>query len=1048
MLKWLIGSSVNYRVLVIAVAVVLMASGIVKLQDNTVEALPDFGPVRVEVQTEALGLSPEEVENLITNPMENEFFNGIPWLHKIRSDSANGLSSVEMIFEPGTDPVRARQVVQERLTMVPALPQVSKPPFVIQPTATAGRLMMISLSSKELSLIDLSVLARWKIRQRLLAVPGVSNVAIWGMRDRQLQVLIDTQRLRRRGVNVDEVIRTAANAMWSSPLTYVEASTPGTGGFIDTATQRIGVNHIQPIKTAEQLGKVTIEGDHARPRTLSEVADIVESHQPLIGDAVVNGAPGVMLVVERYPGASIEKTTREVERVLDAMRPGLLGVQIDTTVAQSVSFVEAARANLVGSLTIGVILLLLVVGAFMYNWRSALITVAAISLSLSAAWLVLSSFGVMLNMMIVAGLVLAVAVVVDDSFIDVDNVRRRLRQRRAAGGSASPIDTIVSASLEMRGPMLTGLSVVLASVLPILALGDVRGDFVRPLAFTYALVVLVSTVVALSVTPALAAALLSRDSLPHTESPLAQWLERGYTSAFRAIVRRPAWLVGFAVIVVLAGVAVLPRLGDSSLVPDLKDSDILVRLKSAPGTSLPAMTRTVAGLDKELRAIPGVRNVGGHIGRASNSDVVTGVDTADIWISLDGKANHDDAVAAIESVIREYPGLQSRVGAYANQRIRDVTSDTVDDLVVRVYGGNYEVLRAKAEIIAKTVADVPGVIGPQVRLPAVEPTVEIEVFIPQAASRGIKPGDVRRGAATLISGITAGNLFEEQKIFDVVVWSEADKRESLLNVKDVLIDTPSDDQVRLGDVADVRIRPNPSVIKHDAVSRYIDVASQVKGRSIASVGSDVEARLKQISFPSEHHVEVLGDSAERQKAERVLWGYAAGAAIAVLFLLQAAFSSWRLAFAYFLLLSFPLAVAALAASLLPGATSVLSLMGALVVLAVCTRGGLLLVSRYQGLEKEGRALGVDLVLHGARERLGPMVLSTVAAALTLISLLAYGVVAGLEILAPMVAVILSGLIAAVLLNLFVLPALYLKLATPQAYGQSETGQQTPQIAAH
>jgi Cu/Ag efflux pump CusA len=329
----------------------------------------------------------------------------------------------------------------------------------------------------------------------------------------------------------------------------------------------------------------------------------------------------------------------------------------------------------------------------------------------------------------------------------------------------------------------------------------------------------------------------------------------------------------------------------------------------------------------------------------------------------------------------------------------------------------------------------------------VEPTVEIEVFIPKAAARGVKPGDVRRAAATMLSGITAGNLFEEQKIFDVVVWSDPEKRETLANIKDVLVDGPEDAQVRLGDIADVRIRPNPSVIKHDAVSRYVDVTAEVRGRPLGAVTGDIEARLKQISFPSEHHVEVLGDAAERQSAQRNLLGYAIAAVLAVFFLLQAVFASWRLAFLYFVLLSVPLAGAALAAFALRDVTSVLSLMGGLTVLAVAARGGILLITGYQRLEREGEAFGPDLVLHGSRERFGAIVLSTIATALALVPLLAYGAVAGLEIVAPMAAVVLGGLLAAALLNLLVVPALYLRFARPRPEASSGEAHQAPQPAA-
>jgi Cu/Ag efflux pump CusA len=308
MMRWIVGSSLRFQRLVLAVAIALIAVGFVQLRSASVEALPEFGPVKVQVQVEALGLSAEEVENLITNPIENEFFNGIPWLAKLESTTIPGLASLEMTFEPGTDPIRARQVVQERLTMAPALPQASsKPPLVVQPLSSTGRLMMVGLSSNELSLIDMSLLSRWTIVPRLLSVPGVANVAIWGFRDKQLQVQVEPTKLMRNGVTLDQVLRTSANALWVSPLTFVEASTPGLGGFIDTANQRIEIQHNQPIKTAEDLAKVTIQGAENRGLVLGDVAQIVEDHQILIGDALVKDTPSLMLVVERFPGAKVSR---------------------------------------------------------------------------------------------------------------------------------------------------------------------------------------------------------------------------------------------------------------------------------------------------------------------------------------------------------------------------------------------------------------------------------------------------------------------------------------------------------------------------------------------------------------------------------------------------------------------------------------------------------------------------------------------------------------------------------------------------------------------
>ena len=1036
MLQWIIGSSAGVlRLLVIAVAAALLAVGIARLPDTAVEALPDFGPTRVEIQTEALGLSPEEAENLITNPMEQEFFTGIPWLHKIRSNSAPGLSSVEMFFEPGTSDVHARQVVQERLTMVPALPAVSKPPYVIQPSATTSRLMIIGMSSKTLSLVDISVLARWKVRQRLLSVPGVSSVSIWGLRDRQLQVMIDPQRLRASGVNVDDVIKTAANAMWSSPLTYVEASTPGTGGFIDTAHQRISINHTQPIKTSKELARVSIEGDHPKPILLGEVADVVEGHQMLIGDAILQGGAGLMMVVERSPGTSVSKVTQDVERALDAMRPGLSGVQIDTSVFRATSYVEEARKNLAGSLGIGLVLLIILIGAFLFNWRAALASTVAIVFSLIAAWLVLSAFGVMLNLMIVAGLVLALAVVIDDAIVCVETVRRRLAQRDSADTNVSPLHAVIAASKEVSGPLLTALSITVVSVLPVLVLAGVSGDFVKPLALTYGLAVLVSMLVALVVTPALAAALLSGPPQARRESPVARMLTDGYASLLRGVARVPVLALGATAIIIVGGLVVLPQLDGAQLIPELKDRDIVVRMKAAAGTSLPAMTRIASATSAKVRALPGVRSVGAHIGRASNSDLVTSVDTADLWVGIAADADYAKTFAAIEEAVKSHPSITAEVSAYPNLRVREVTAGSGDELVVRVYGRNYEVLKAKADLVAKTIADVPGVSAPQVILPVTEPMVEVEVNVDKASARGVKPGDVRRAAATMLSSITAGNLFEEQKIFDVVVWGVPTQRGSLSSIQNLLVDSPNGEQVRLGDVAEVRIRPNPSVIKHDAVSRYIDVKAGASGRPLEDVTDDVEARLKKISFPSEHHVEVMGDAAEREKVGRDLELYIYAALIGIFFLLQASFDSWRLGGLLFVLLALPLAGAVLGAATQGDSISVLSLMGGLAVLAIAVRGGMLLIGHFQRLEREeGLTLGLELVIQGARERFSSILLTSAGATLALLPLLFYGNVAGLEIVKPLAAVVIGGLLAAALLNLFVLPALYLLFARPMAVG--------------
>ncbi|HSV66535.1 MAG TPA: efflux RND transporter permease subunit [Mycobacteriales bacterium] len=1022
----------------LAVAVVLVGMGVVQVRAAQVEAFPDFGPTRVEVQTEALGLSAEEVENLITNPMEQEFFNGMPWLHQIRSDSLPGLSRLDLVFEPGTDPTRARQVVQERLTMVRALPAVSKSPAVIQPTSTTSRLMMIGLSSSDVSLIDLSVLARWKLRQRLIAVPGVANVSIWGMRDRQLQVLVDPDRLRKHHVPLDAVVRSAGNAMWSSPLTFVEASTPGTGGFIDNANQRIEIQHIQPIRTAKDLAQVAIDGAESSSLRLSDVADVVEDHQLLIGDSVTKDNRGLLLVVERFPGTSVTDVTREVEKALDGLRPGLAGISIDTTLYRPATFLESARNNLAWTLAIGALLLLLVLGALMFSWRAALVSLVAISASLALALLVLSLFGARLNMMILAGLAMAVAIVVDDAVGDVEHLRRRLRERRgedAGAGSAadSKAGAILAAVLDVRGPLFVATVIVVVSVLPALALGEVSGAFLRPLALGYVLAVLASMVVALTLTPALAMLLFSESSL-RRESSLARRLERGYAAQLGRLARRPVRAYAVAGLVLVASLVALPQIGGQHLTPALQDRDLLVRLDAAPGTSLTEMDRLMATATRELRALPGVRTVGAHVGRASLSDQVVAVNSSELWVSLDPAANYAATTAAIRDAIGGYPGLRTEVMTYPAQRVQEVDRSSDAPLVVRIYGRDYDVMRAKAAEVATLVSGVAGVREPRVMLPDLEPTVEVEVSITKAARVGVKPGDVRRAAAIMVSGITAGNLYEAQKVFDVVVWATPEKRHSLDSIRGLLIDTPHGGQVKLSDVADVRIRPNPANIRHDAVARYIDVTADVRGRGLDDVTRDVERSVRNVTFPAEHHVEVLGESAQRENTQQRALGYAIAALVVLFFLLQACFGSWRLATLHLLLLPVALAGAVLVAAVRRDVMSVVSLFGLLTVLAITIRGSILQTRHYQRLEQQGVTAGPDLVLRGSRERFGPTVTAALATALALTPLLLVGVASGLEVLQPLVAIVLGGLVTATLVNLFLLPALYLRFATTTQKG--------------
>src|SRR5882724_346313 len=451
---WILGSGLRFGRLVLALAIRLTVIGIAQLRSAPVDVYPEFLPPSVELQTEALGLSAAEVEQLITVPLEQDLLNGVPWLDRIHSSTMPGLSAIDLTFQPGTNVYSARQMVQERMTQAHALPNVGSPPIMVQPLASVSRVAMIRLSSKQVSLIDMSVLARWHIKPRLMGVHGVSNVSIYGQRDRQLQVQVDPAQLAASHVSLTQVIETAGNALWVSPLTFVEASTPGTGGFFESAGQRVSVQHISPITTPAQLSAVPVEGDRQPQRRLGDVSSVIVDHQPLIGDAVSDGTPSLLLVIEKFPGTNTLQVTRDIEAAMSAMAPGLKGITVDTAGYRPATFLQSALHNTGWVALIGLALFLLVLGLAV-SWRAAVIGLITVPVALVMAAYILYLRGSTFTTITLLGLAAAVCIVIDDVIRDIDAVRRGIAAHRDAGASEVPLAEAIRASVAaVRGPLV------------------------------------------------------------------------------------------------------------------------------------------------------------------------------------------------------------------------------------------------------------------------------------------------------------------------------------------------------------------------------------------------------------------------------------------------------------------------------------------------------------------------------------------------------------------------------------------------------------------
>ncbi len=1029
MMRLIVGSSLKFRFLVVAIATAMMVYGVGRLRDTPIDVFPEFAPPRVEIQTMTWGLSAGETEALVTVPLE-QALNGVEGLDVMRSKSVPDLSAIVLIFEPGTDLMRARQLVTERVgTVAQSLPTWAAPPYIMPPLSSTSRVMKIGLSSKTASLIDMSMTSYWKIRARLLRVPGVANVAIWGERLRMLQVQAEPDKMRAHQVSLDQVMEATADALDAGLLRFSDGAVIGHGGFIETPNQRLGIRHVLSIVSPSDLGQVPVGVRNGKTLRLSDVATLVEDHQPLIGDAVINDGPGLLLIVEKFPWANTLDVTLGVEEALEKMQPGLPGIEIDSEIFRPATFIELAVHNLTTALLIGCLLVFLVLAAFLFEWRTAMISLIAIPLSLMAAFLVLYWRDATVNTMVLAGFVIAVGVVVDDAIIDVENIVRRLRQHRLAGSPKSTAWVILEASLEVRSAIVFATLIDVVALLPVFFMEGLSGAFFRPLAISYALAVLASMLVALTVTPALGLLLLSNARIERRTSPLVGWLQRGYERILSGIIARPRRAYVTVALIVAAGVWVVPKLGQS-LLPSFKERDFLMHWLTKPGTSHPEMYRITRQASTELRAIPGVRNFGAHIGQAFLADEVVGVDFGENWISVDPAVDYDATLDSIQHVVDGYPGLYRDVQTYLKERIREVLTGGHEAITVRIFGPELEVLRSKAAEVRDALTGIPGIVDLHVELQVEIPQVQVEVNLAAAHRYGIKPGDVRRAAATLVAGEEVGDIFRDGKAFDVQVWSTPKTRHDLQALRQLLIDLPEGGHVRLADVAEIRMVPAPNVIKRENSSRRIDVGANVKGRDLGSVVRDVEARLDRVQFPLGYHPEVLGEFAERQAVQKRMRGYAITAAIGVFLLLLAAFGDWRLATFSFVTLPSALVGGVLAAYLSGGVISLGSIVGFFTILGIAARNGIMLINHYQHLQRyEGETMGPALILRGARERLSPILMTALATGLAVVPLVVAGSIPGHEIEHPMAVVILGGLVTSTLLNLFIVPALYIRFAS-------------------
>ncbi|MBX7195473.1 MAG: efflux RND transporter permease subunit [Sandaracinaceae bacterium] len=1024
-MRALVHACLSHRWVVVGLAITFVLAASRLVTDASFDAFPEFAPPRVEIQVEAPGLSSEDVEVLVTTPIE-AVLAGMPRVTQLRSRSVLGLSSVVLLFRSGTDLAEVRALVSERLARV-RLPLVARPPVMLAPLSSTSRILKIGLFSSTRSQLELTDLARWVVRPRLMTIPGVANVAIWGERDRQLQVRVDPDRLHAHGVSLDRVLAATRGAL-----------APRAGGFLDSPTTRIPVLHVPSVSDAASLGALPLAPSPGRTLALRDVADVVEDAPPAIGDALVTRGGGLLLIVEKQPEGNTLEITHAIDAALAELAPALPGVEADATIFRPAGFIERALANLGGAMGIGCLLVVLVLGVFLWDLRTAFVSVTAIPLSLLAAAAVLTALGRTIDTMVIAGLVIALGEVVDDAIIDVENIHRRLHEDALARGAGAPVEParvlriVLEASLEVRSAIVYASLVVMLVFVPVLFLDGIAGEFFRPLALTYGLAVLASTAVALTVTPVLSLLLLRRDAHA-SRAPLAAVLVRAYAPLLHGLLTRPRAVMAVAALGVIAAGVGFASMGDSFL-PAFQENDFLMHWIARPGTSLEAVRRSADLARAELLEVPGVRSFGAHLGRAEVADEVVGPNFAELWISVDPEADLPATRARVSEIVDGYPGVYRDVQTYLQERMREVLSGGSGAIVLRIYGSDLAAMRERGAELAARVEGIDGVAHARPEAQVLVPELEVRVDHERCGALGIDPSLVSARASTLVAGETVGQIVRGAQPLDVVVWSPPSVRVDVAAVRDLGLAVDERRLVRLGDVASVRLGAMPNTIAHDAGSRKLDVIVDLTpDADLGAVAADIDRAIEATTLPAGHHVRVLGEHQARAAARQRLGVAALFAVVAIVLVLLVDLRAPRLVALVCAGLPFALVGGVAAAWLAGGVVSIGTLVGLVTVIGIAARNGILLVSHFRHLEEvEGVPFGVTLVARGASERLTPIVMTALATGLALVPLVAAGQAPGHEIEHPMAVVILGGLASSTVLTLLVTPVLYLRFGHPRA----------------
>ena len=1016
-LRW----SIAQRWLVVICAVIITFLGSYNLTKMPLDVFPNFAPPQVEIQTEADGLAPEEVESLITLPIESAV-NGTPGVEVVRSASAVGISVVRVIFQADTNIYQARQLVAERLQQARSkLPQGTGEPQISPVSSPIGTILMYAFTIDEQNesqkpktdLMELRRLVDRNVTNRLLAVSGVSQVIAYGGDVREYQVLVDPDKLTKFNISLAEVTQAAR-----------EANNNAAGGFLISTDREEIIRGIGRIESIEDLGASVIKARNGQPIKLSDVAEVKLGAALARGDGSVNGKRAVILLVNKQPQSDTPTVTRAVEKAIAELELGLpKDIKVQITFRQE-SFIESAIENVRDSLRDGIIIVSVIMLMFLMNWRTAIITLSAIPLSVLIGMLILNWFGQGINTMTLGGLAVAIGSVVDDSIVDMENCYRGMRKNQSIGNPKHDFDVVYDTSVEVRTSVLFSTIIIVVVFAPIFSLSGVEGRIFTPMGVAYLVSIAASTLVAMTLSPALCAILLAHRQLPPDDTWVSAFSQRLYLPALDMAIRRPKMILIPAIAAFVASLIVMTSFGRVFL-PEFQERSLVNTMLLYPGSSLSATNDMGLAIQNALKNDPRFSAIQMRSGRAPGDADAAGVNLGhlDVELSDEGIQNREASIAKIREEFNKLPGVATSVGGFISHRMDEVLSGVRSAIAVKVFGSDLSELRAIGKEVETAMRGVNGVVDLQLEQQIPIRQLQIKFDRSAAARYGLTIKELSEVTETALNGQVVSQVLKNQQLFDLLVWLKPDSRSNLEAIQNLLIDTPTGQKIPLVQVAQVTYGDGPNTINRENVSRFLVVSANVSGRDLRSVVNEIETKVQQqVVLPSGYFIQYGGQFESESRATQNLLVFGGLALVIIAILMYFAIKSF--AGMVMIMINLPLAIVGgiFSIAIAGGIVSVASLVGFITLFGVAVRNGLLLVDNYNQKLAQGISLS-QVIKEGSMERLVAILMTAFTSALGMAPLV-FGTGAGKEILQPLAVVVLGGLFTSTALTLLVLPALY------------------------